>query len=87
MLEEFLGEVVVADLRGPYVCLGTLVQVHEHYLLFHNADLHDLRDSDTGRENYIAASRMSGIKRNRKQLLVVRSEVVAITRFSDVVDD
>ncbi len=87
MLEELLGEVVVADLRSPYVCLGTLVQVNEHYLLFHNADLHDLRDSDTGRENYIAASRMTGIKRNRKQLLVVRSEVVAVTRLSDVVDD
>jgi hypothetical protein len=87
MLDEFLGQEVVVDLRSPFVCLGTLHAVEERFLELRNADLHDLRDTDTTRENYVAASRTTGIKRNRKRVLVVREEVVAISRLEDVVDE
>jgi hypothetical protein len=87
MLQELLGSQVVVDLRSPYVCLGTLSRMDELYLELRNADLHDLRDTQTTRENYIAASRATGIKRNRKRVFVVRAEVVAVARLEDVVDD
>ena len=32
MLEELIGQVVVLDLRSPFVCLGRLERVGEHYL-------------------------------------------------------
>ncbi|HKI37939.1 MAG TPA: hypothetical protein VKA46_39155 [Gemmataceae bacterium] len=85
MLEEFMNEKVVIDLRSPFVCLGTLVRFDEHWLELRNADLHDVRDTDTSRENYVAAARATGIKRNRKRVLVMRTEVVAVSRFEDVV--
>ncbi len=87
MLEEMKGENVVVDLRSEFVCLGTLYTIHEHYLELRNADLHDLRDTDTTRENYVAASLSTGIKRNRKRVLLNRSEIVAVARFTDVVDE
>jgi hypothetical protein len=87
MLEKFVGQVVIIDLRSPYVCLGTLKGFDETYLDLRNADLHDLRDTDTTRENYVVSSRLTGIKRNRKRLLLVRAEVVAVSRLRDVVDD
>jgi hypothetical protein len=87
VLEELIGAKVVIDLSSRYVCLGTLVKADEHYLELRNADLHDLRDTDTTRELYVAESRLTGIKRNRKRLLLVRSEVVGIARLEDVVDD
>jgi hypothetical protein len=59
----------------------------ELYLELKNADLHDLRDTDTTRENYVAASRATGVKRNRKRVLLVRSDIVAISRLEDVVDE
>ena len=86
MLEEWIGEIVVIDLRSPYVCLGTLKSVHPDYVEMRNADLHDLRDTDTTRENYIAASVATGVKRNRKKLLLMRSDIVAIARMTDVVE-
>lgn len=85
MIEEFLNQRVVIDLRGEFVCLGTLQRIDEHFLELRNADMHDLRDSDTTRENYVAASLASGIKRNRRRLLLVRAEMVAITLMDDVV--
>jgi len=87
MLEEFLQQKVVIDLRSEYVCLGILKQISGEYLELRNADLHDLRDSDTSRENYVAASVRTGIKRNRKRVLIWRQEIVAISRLEDVVDE
>ena len=85
VIDEFLGQKVVIDLRSSFVCSGTLVRIDDSYLELKNADLHDLRDTHTTRENYVAASKATGIKRNRKRVLVVRSEVVAIARLDDVV--
>jgi small nuclear ribonucleoprotein (snRNP)-like protein len=87
MLEELVGQRVVVDLRERFVCLGQLLGFNETFLELRNADLHDLRDTDTTRENYVAASRATGIKRNRKRVLVVRADVVAISRLEDVVDE
>ena len=87
MLEELIGGKVVIDLRSEYVCLGTLMRVDGHFLELKNADLHDLRDTDTTRENYVAESVATGIKRNRKRLLLTRLEIVGISRLEDVVDE
>lgn len=87
MLEALVGKDVVIDLRSPFVCLGTLDKFDELHFLLKDADLHDLRDTETSRENYVAASRMTGIKRNRKRVILVRADVVAITRFEDIVDE
>ena len=87
MLDELIGEKVIVDLSSPYVCLGTLVRFDDGFMELKNADLHDLRDTDSTRENYVAASCTTGIKRNRKHVLVARREVVAVGRLADVADD
>jgi small nuclear ribonucleoprotein (snRNP)-like protein len=87
MLEEMLGQIVVVDLRGQYVVLGTLLRFDEHFLDLRNADLHDMRDADSTRELYVAQARFTGVQRNRKRVLVVRAEVVAVSRLEDVVDE
>jgi hypothetical protein len=87
MLDAMLGNVIVVDLRSPFVCLGTLKSYDDLHLEICNADLHDLRDTQTTRENYVAASRATGVKRNRKRVFVVRSEVVAVSLLEDVVDE
>jgi hypothetical protein len=84
MLEELLNQEVVIDLRSPFVCLGTLARIDEHFLELTNADFHDLRDSQTNRENYVASVRASEIIANRKKVLIVRSEIIAISRLQDV---
>jgi small nuclear ribonucleoprotein (snRNP)-like protein len=86
MLHEFIGQVVVIDLRSEYVCIGKLVAIDDHFIELRHADIHDLRDTDTTRENYVAEARTSGIKRNRKRAVLMRAEVVAVALLDDVVD-
>ena len=57
MLEEMIGQKVVVDLRSPFVCLGTLLRIDAHYLELRNADLHDLRDTDTHARESTSPSR------------------------------
>jgi hypothetical protein len=87
MLREMIGKVVVIDVEAPYVCIGTLTRVQRQFLELRDADLHDLRDTHTSRENYVASSRSTGVKRNRKKVLIARGTVVAISRLADVVDE
>ncbi len=87
MLEELLNQKVVVDCASMYVCLGTLLRIDDRFLELKNADIHDLRDTQTSRENYVAASRATGIKRNRKRVFVSRADLVAISRLDDVVDE
>ena len=84
MLHEMVGSKVVVDLHSPYVCLGTLLRLDDHFLELKNADLHDLRDTHTTRENYVAASLTTGVKRNRRRVLLNRRDVVAVARFEDI---
>ena len=87
MLDEFLNTKVVIDLSSTFVCLGKLTRYDDHFLELKNADLHDLRDTETTRENYVAASVATGIKRNRKHVLIRRDQMVAISKIDDVVDE
>ncbi len=85
-LQSYLNQKVVLDLRSPYVCLGKLISYDRDYFTLVDADLHDLRDSPTTRENYIVSAKFTGIKANRKQVMVRADEVVALALFSHVIE-
>jgi small nuclear ribonucleoprotein (snRNP)-like protein len=86
MINELIGKNVVVDLRSTFLCIGELHRIDDQYLELLNADIHDLRDTQTTRENYVIDSRLTGIKRNRKKVFVVRGEVVALAALEDVVE-
>lgn len=81
---ELLGQIVVVDLRSPFVCLGRLSAVQGEFLVLTEADLHDLRDTSTTRERYVRDGEVHGIHANRRRTWVSLREVVAITRLEDI---
>ena len=85
-LDDLFGQIVVFDLSSTYVCIGTLVAVDPLYFQILDADLHDFRDSPATREIYVYDSVRLGIRRNRKEVRLLRSEVVALTRFLDIAE-
>jgi hypothetical protein len=87
LFSALVGQVVVLDLRSPYVCLGTLASADAEYLEMRDADLHDFRDSRATREIYVHDAKRLGIRRNRQCVLIRRDEVVAIAAFESVVEN
>ncbi|WP_437225658.1 hypothetical protein SH661x_004169 [Planctomicrobium sp. SH661] len=84
-LEEIVGSAIVLDMSAPYVILGTLASEGPQYFVLEDADVHDLRDTSTTRDLYVLDCRRHGIGVNRKQVYVLKSQVVSISRLEDVV--
>ena len=84
-LDALLQKEVVVDLASRYVVLGVLTGEEGAYLVLEDADVHDLRDSTTTREQYVVEARRHGVQANRKCTRLRKEEVVCIGRLEDVI--
>lgn len=85
-LTQLVGQILVIDLSSTYVCLGRLIGFDREFLELADADLHDFRDSPATREVYVYDSVRLGIRRNRARVLLRVTEIVAITRYADILE-
>lgn len=84
-LAEWVGKLVVIDCSHPYVAIGRLVRATADYLELNDADMHDLRDSTTSRENYLVKTAIHGVGATRRQLIFRMEHVVGISPLDEVV--
>ncbi len=84
-LGALAGKSVVIDACSQYVFLGTFVGQDHRYVVLEDADVHDLRDTNTTRELYVLEAKQHGVHPNRKRLLVRRDEIVSLSALDDVV--
>ena len=85
LLNSFVGHEVVLDMIAPFVYLGRLMSCDAHYLVLDEADVHDLRDTTTTRENYVVDSKRLGIRTNRERVVVRLDQVISVSRLADVI--
>jgi len=83
-LETLVGREVVIDVASSYVFLGKLTGYDQKYLILEEADAHDLRDTNTTRENYVVDSRRLGIRANRDKVYVRVGDIVCVSALDDV---
>lgn len=86
-LADWIGEVVVIDCTHPYVAIGTLVRVARDYVELAEADMHDLRDSTTSRENYLVKTARHGVGATRRLVLFRMEHIVGISPLAEVVQE
>ncbi|MFV0444321.1 MAG: hypothetical protein ACK5Q5_12195 [Planctomycetaceae bacterium] len=86
LLEQLVGATIVLDVQAPYVYVGTLLEFDHRYLVLTNADVHDLRDTNTTRDLYVLEARRHGVNVNRRKVLVSRDQVVGLSNLKDVAE-
>lgn len=84
-LRQLIGKEIVIDAVSPYVYAGTLVSIDRKYLVLESADVHDLRDTKTSRDNYVADTRRLGIRANRERVLVNLDQAASISALDAVI--
>ena len=84
ILARLIDREVVLDVSSAYVYLGRLVGGDEKFLTLEEADVHDLRDTATTREEYVLAARRHGLAANRRRVYVRTAEVVSVSALEDV---
>ena len=80
-----VGQVVVVDTSSPFVYLGTLVKVDEHFLVLKDVDAHDRSEGPSTKEQYVMDTKRFGVKANRKEVSVRKAAVVSVSRLDDVI--
>lgn len=85
-LAPLIGQVVILDVKGAYLYIGTLARVGENAFVLEDADVHSSEDSQTTAELYALETKKNGVRPNRKTVYVMRSEVLSLARLDDVVD-
>lgn len=84
VLESLVGRDIVIDVESRYVYLGKLTGYDRSYVIIEQADVHDLRDTTTTRENYIVEARRLGIHPNRDKAYVRIGGIVSLSALEDV---
>ena len=84
-LKDFLTQTVVLDTRGPLLYLGTLDSIGEAFFTLTNADVHDMASATKSKEVYIMESAKHGVRTNRASVHVRKTQIVSISKLSDVV--
>ena len=78
------GLLVVADLDESYLVIGVLTEADDNILVFADADLHDHREANCTKDVYLIETLKLGVRANRKQVVVPRRRVVAISKLEDI---
>lgn len=86
-LKDMIGREVILDTGTPVVYVGKLLDVTEHAFVLANADMHDFRDGHAKKEQYLAELAEGVVTVNRKQVVVLKTTVISVSRLSDIVAD
>ena len=84
MFDDYLHQAVVVDTSGSFVYLGTLKAVHLDFIELENADVHDMNDSHSTKENYLRNALITGLRPNRKSCRIDKNKIISITLFSEI---
>ncbi|WP_372366967.1 hypothetical protein [Candidatus Uabimicrobium sp. HlEnr_7] len=82
---KFLEQEVVIDTKSSYLFIGRLQKVGDFFLVMEDVDVHDQSDFNKTKEIYVMEAAKYGIKINRKQVNIVKSEMISISLLGDIV--
>ena len=86
-IARLIGEKVVLDTGTPIVYVGRLIEWNGTTFVLEEADMHDCRDGHVQKEHYLAETSRDGVTVNRRQVVVMRSAVISVSRLADIVVD
>lgn len=84
-LQRMVDETVVLDTGTPILYIGKLMEVTDSTFVLQEADMHDCREGHANREMYLAEAFQEGTTVNRREVVVMRSAVISVSRLADIV--
>ncbi len=84
--KPLIGQVVVIDTHSPYVYVGMLDRVEDHFVILRDVDAHDRSEGASTKEKYILQCKLVGVRPNRKEVSIRKSVVLSVSRLDDVIE-
>lgn len=86
-LHRMINQDVVLDTGTAIIYIGRLLEVTDHLFVLEQADMHDCREGHLGKEAYLAEASREGLAVNRREVVVMRSAVISVSRLTDIALD
>jgi len=83
--KEVIGEKVVIDTNSPYIYLGKIVDCNNWFITLEDVDVHDQKEGRATKEQYINESAKTGIKINRKRVVICKDQIISFSRLDEVI--
>lgn len=74
------------DTATSWIYIGRLERVTEESLVLADVDAHDNADTPTSKERYILDCRHTGVRANRKQVVINSNYLVGISPLEDILE-
>lgn len=84
-LKSMIKEVIVLDTADSIVYIGKLIEVTEHTFVLDQADMHDCREGHANKEVYLAETRANGVEANRRNVVVMKSNIISVSKLEDII--
>jgi len=83
---RLISKRVVFDTDGNWIYIGTLVDVDNQYYYLSDADAFDTSQVNITKHEYLIRVKKDGLVVNRKNIIIPKNKVFAITMLEDVVE-
>jgi small nuclear ribonucleoprotein (snRNP)-like protein len=83
--KKVTGEKVVIDTNSPYIYLGKLTACNDWFITLENVDVHDQKEGSATKEQYINESAKTGIKINRKRVMIRKDQIISFSKLDDII--
>lgn len=84
-LSDFFDKDVILDVAPPVVYIGRLIEANDFFFTLADVDVHEIPPGGVTKEVYVMGARRNGIQPTRKLVKVKQSDVLSLTRLSDVI--
>lgn len=85
-MKELKNKIVVIDTNTSWIYIGTLIDEDKFYYYLQNVDAFDISETTLSKHEYLMMVKKDGVVPNRKNVKVLKSKVVAITLFEDIIE-
>lgn len=85
-MKELKNKIVVIDTDTSWIYIGTLIDEDKFYYYLQNVDAFDISETTLSKHEYLMMVKKDGVVPNRKNVKVLKSKVVAITLFEDIIE-
>ncbi len=83
--QKYIGDEVVIDTASSFLYIGRLSSVDEWAVTLEDVDVHDRAEGPSTKERYVMETRRSGIRSNRKHVVVRKNMIVSFSRLVDII--
>ncbi len=83
-IKKFLGKIIVVDTDTRWLYVGTFKKIGKTFLTLQDVDAHDLTETTSTRDAYLAHIKNHGLVVNRRIVMISKEKLIGLSLLKDV---